>query len=792
MTADISKDGLLKIFKINYLKKDANNISSLEITNCKIIAFKDTYRLVVSRNNGVLEHWEFLTDLKQWINLSIINHSNINDSLSSNTIEDFVYFIDPITELERLFTINGNEFITEYDLNNKCIKKQHLINVTSDSNCIIWSINVNFKLNKLIIGLTNNNIQIYDLSQENSNELIYNSQLISSVNNDEKILSISFIDNDKHIITGTSLGKIKILSYENNNLIQLLKTLKIDNKKPNNNKKHKHNNKIPIVWCLEYIPKYNLIVSGDSNGDLKLWDFKTNTLLQSLTTNNNSNNNNKKISKVDILNLTYNEANDAIYTTSLDKKISMFKFLKKDDSVKLHLLTSRLINKSLFNADQGYDLRGLHSLENFLIVGNDKGEIQIFNKCGAFNSVDSSNFINKLPIQLKQDDLLINGNLVYNLINDSCLKIYSLRGKLLSKLKISQSEAFIVNKSNELLVIYDNTDPYAENSNTSVRCFFLEQIGDDKDNLEGVKVTKLPLENLPFRNNLNAGKKHDSLSIKSIQFLNDNQIIILYQYSTFDFNGNVTNNNEIYNYDIEEMESKKIEIVGYFEEDDEDEEAEEEFQTILVNAFVSLPDNNKILVTSDKKIVLLHKIQENTYRLQNFYELSQNSIAICKYNIENDTLLIVTKNFKLLQLSLKDGKQTNWSIQNYESFPKIVLNDIHKSTVISDLIYLPGNKFMLCSNNWILTINMNKNLPMKSKKRKLNEILDNDGEYEGEEESNDDAGFFLITKFNKLYKIGIVSQTIKETEVFLVNDYLDIQTTSSASQKIIGNGKYKF
>ncbi len=76
----------------------------------------------MSRNNGTLEHWEYDMEIHQWLNLSIINSENINDASSSNTIEDFLYFIDPTSNLERVFTINGNEIITEYDLQNRCIK----------------------------------------------------------------------------------------------------------------------------------------------------------------------------------------------------------------------------------------------------------------------------------------------------------------------------------------------------------------------------------------------------------------------------------------------------------------------------------------------------------------------------------------------------------------------------------------------------------------------------------------------------------------------------------------------
>ena len=125
----LNKISLLKLFKINFLKKDELNCSSLEVTNTKIIKFNDTYRLLVSRNNGTLEHWEYNLEIEQWLKLSIINQQNINDASSSSTIEDFVYFIDPVTNLERVFTINGNEIITEYDLLHKCIKKQNMIKV---------------------------------------------------------------------------------------------------------------------------------------------------------------------------------------------------------------------------------------------------------------------------------------------------------------------------------------------------------------------------------------------------------------------------------------------------------------------------------------------------------------------------------------------------------------------------------------------------------------------------------------------------------------------------------------
>ncbi|KKA03133.1 U3 small nucleolar RNA-associated protein 4 [Hanseniaspora uvarum DSM 2768] len=792
-TVPLSKSSLLKLFKVNFLKKDELNCSSLEITNTKIIKFNETYRLLVSRNNGTLEHWEYDMEIHQWLNLSIINSENINDASSSNTIEDFLYFIDPTSNLERVFTINGNEIITEYDLQNRCIKKQHMINVSSDVNCIIWSININKELNKIIIGLTNNNIQIYDIPSDSSNELIYNSQLVSSINNDEKILTISFIDDDKHILTGTSLGKIKILSYENKNSIQVIKTLKIDNKKTvnnknkNNKKKFKKDDKVPIVWCLEYIQKYNVIVSGDSNGDLKVWDFKSSTLLQSLSISSSSTSNggNTNKSKNDILNLIYNETNDCIFTTSLDKKISMFKILKSnnDESFKVHLLTSRLVNKSTTNILQGYDLRALHSVDDFMVIGNDKGMVQIFNQCSQFNTLDNNTTTSKLPILLRQEDTFVNNKVVFNLTNDSLIKMYTLEGKILSKMKINPIDSFTVNKSNEIMVLFDK-------ESTTIRSVFLEHVTND-DILEGIKVTKLPLENLPFSDNNGSRNKKDSLRIQNIQFINENEILILYKFNTFDFNGNVTNNNLLYKYNIEEMEYVKIEISGFFNEEEDDEDAEEELANILIESVEILPEN-KLLITSEYKIIVLHPA-ENTYKLESFYELKNSKIQICRYHKKSDTLIIVTKNFKILQLNLKDGSQTQWSMMNYGSFPKIVVNDMHKSSVISDIVSLPNSdKLLFYANNWILIINLMKNLPMKAKKRKYNEILDTSDDLEHPEVQNADS-FVLITKFSNLYKLGLVDD--KENEVYVINDYLHVPGSANTNKVLSSSpasGKYSF
>lgn len=154
---------------------------------------------------------------------------------------------------------------------------------------------------------------------------------------------------------------------------------------------------------------------------------------------------------------------------------------------------------------------------------------------------------------------------------------------------------------------------------------------------------------------------------------------------------------------------------------------------------------------------------------------------------------MITKNFKILQLNLKDGSQTQWSMMNYSSFPKIVVNDMHKSSVISDIVYLPkANKVLVYANNWILIINMMKNLPMKSKKRKYNELLDNADDAEHPETQDTDS-FILITKFSNLYKVGLVDES--ENEAYVINDYLNVPGSANVKKVLsssASSGKYNF
>lgn len=126
-------------------------------------------------------------------------------------------------------------------------------------------------------------------------------------------------------------------------------------------------------------------------------------------------------------------------------------------------------------------------------------------------------------------------------------------------------------------------------------------------------------------------------------------------------------------------------------------------------------------------------------------------------------------------------------MSNYSSFPKVVVNDMHKSSVISDIVYLPASKKVLIyANNWILIIDLMKNLPMKSKKRKYNEILDTNDDVD----HSDSDSFQLITKFGSIYKIGLVD----ENEVYVINDYLQVPGSLNTKRVLTASttSKYNF
>ncbi len=93
----------------------------------------------------------------------------------------------------------------------------------------------------------------------------------------------------------------------------------------------------------------------------RVWDFKSSTLLQSLSISSSSTSNggNTNKSKNDILNLILTTKPMTVFTTSLDKKFLAVQNIKSnnDESFKVHLLTSDWL-QSTTNILQGYDLSG--------------------------------------------------------------------------------------------------------------------------------------------------------------------------------------------------------------------------------------------------------------------------------------------------------------------------------------------------------------------------------------------------------------------------------------------------
>ena len=68
-----------------------------------------------------------------------------------------------------------------------------------------------------------------------------------------------------------------------------------------------------LVWSVLYLAKTNQIVSGDSTGSVKFWDFQYATLTQTF-----------KSHEADVLCLTTDASNTHVFSAGVDRKIFQF------------------------------------------------------------------------------------------------------------------------------------------------------------------------------------------------------------------------------------------------------------------------------------------------------------------------------------------------------------------------------------------------------------------------------------------------------------------------------------
>ena len=267
-----------------------------------------TPRLAVGRANGDIEIWN--PQAGAWFQETIIRGGK------DRSIDGLVWTRDPNEEVDgktiigksRLFSIGYTPTVTEWDL-----AKGRPLRQVSGNHGDIWCIATQPFLSKtqqaanptqwpgqkLIAGCTDGALVLYSTEDE---DLQLQRTLVRPSAKKAKIISVVWQDRI-HVVAGCTDSTIRIYDIRTGALVRNM-TL---------GSGPKGGPKEIIVWSVKVLQD-GTIVSGDSTGEIKLWDGKLYTLRQRI-----------KSHQQDVLSLATNFDGSAIFSGGMDRRTVVYK-----------------------------------------------------------------------------------------------------------------------------------------------------------------------------------------------------------------------------------------------------------------------------------------------------------------------------------------------------------------------------------------------------------------------------------------------------------------------------------
>jgi U3 small nucleolar RNA-associated protein 4 len=274
-------------------------------------------RLAIGRANGDIELWNPLKG--SWLQETIIRGGK------DRSIDGLVWTQDPNEEVQgkaligrsRLFSIGYTTTVTEWDL-----QQGRPLRHASGNHGEIWCIaaqppgvgkseesntsSSQWPGQNLIAGCTDGALVLYSTKDE---DLQLQKILVRPSAKKAKIISVVFQDRNI-VVAGCTDSIIRIYDIRNGSLLRNMST----------GSGPKGGPKEIIIWSVKVL-KDGTIISGDSTGELKIWDGKTYTLRQRI-----------KSHKQDILSLATNHDGSAIFSGGMDRRTVVYKPISKGKS----------------------------------------------------------------------------------------------------------------------------------------------------------------------------------------------------------------------------------------------------------------------------------------------------------------------------------------------------------------------------------------------------------------------------------------------------------------------------
>lgn len=252
----------------------ASAINAVAFTHASLPTAKKSHkniqvRLAIGRANGDVEIWN--------PNSGAWHQELVMAGGKDRSVDGLVWVTDPDEEMadgkiihgrSRLFSIGYTTAITEWDLE-KARAKKHASGQHGD----IWCLGVqppgteaDNTPRKLVAGTVDGNLVLYSIED---GDLKFQKALIKTPSKKIKMVSIAF-QSRKTVIVGCSDSTIRVYDIRNGTMRSQM-TLGSDHSTGSS--------KNIIVWAVKCLPNGD-IVSGDSTGQLCIWDGRTYTQAQ--------------------------------------------------------------------------------------------------------------------------------------------------------------------------------------------------------------------------------------------------------------------------------------------------------------------------------------------------------------------------------------------------------------------------------------------------------------------------------------------------------------------------------
>ena len=296
---------MLDIHRCRFVPYPTSAINAVAFSHPSLLESKKSrnvqVRLAIGRANGDLEIWNPLNGI--WYQEMVIPGGQ------DRSIDSLVWVTDPDEDLgngktlhgrSRLFSIGYTTTITEWDLQNARVRKH-----ASGQHGDIWCLGVQplaadhgSSSRKLVAGTVDGTLLLYWIEND---DLQFQRVIVKSTSKRSKMVSIAFQSRNVAIV-GCSNGAIRAYDIRNGTTLRQM----------NLGTDLMGLSKEIIVWCVKCLPNGD-IVSGDSTGQVCIWDGKTYTQAQRIQSHTQ-----------DVLSLAISADGSKIVSGGMDKRTAMY------------------------------------------------------------------------------------------------------------------------------------------------------------------------------------------------------------------------------------------------------------------------------------------------------------------------------------------------------------------------------------------------------------------------------------------------------------------------------------